>query len=90
MTGLIERIPAPIRSLWKAKIELRRGLWASILNPTRTTPRRAVIFDEALNSGNAPKEAKWGSAEHVAATVEQDRIDEAAKADNGPTNPPRS
>jgi hypothetical protein len=92
MTGLIERIPAPIRSLWKAETELRRGLWASILNRKEPNPHYAAArryFDEALSSGKASKQAKWGSAEHVAATVEQDEIDEATKKNDGPTNTPR-
>lgn len=94
MTGLVDRVPAPIRSLWNAEVELRRGLWASVLhrgepNPHYREARRH--FDEALSSRRpATKESgKWGSAEHVAATVEQDEIDEATKKTSDPDNAPR-
>lgn len=89
MTSLLERIPAPIRSLWKAEVELRRALWGSILqrgqpNPHYEEARR--YFNEALQrEGQPTPQAEWGSADHVAATVEQDRIDEATK--KGPRPP---
>lgn len=94
MPDIFERIPAPIRSLWKAEVELRRGLWASVLrrdqpNPHYEEARR--YFDEAVGRGNSPTktEAKWGSAEHVADTVEQDRVDEAAKKRDDPSGASR-
>jgi hypothetical protein len=96
MTDLFDRIPAPIRSLWKAEVELRRGLWASILqrdqpNPHYDEARRH--FNEALAPGekrvDADEPPKWGSADHVAATVEQDRIDEATKKPHDPGEAPR-
>lgn len=79
MLNLWDRIPAPIQSLWKAEIELRRGLWASILRRGQTNPHYQEarrLFDEALETrASTPKPAEWGSAEHVADTVEQDRTD---------------
>lgn len=89
MNDLLERIPAPIRSLWNAEVELRRGLWASLLKRGEPNPHYAEArryFDEALNSRNRvpDEQGKWGSAEHVAATVEQDEVDKATarKAEN--------
>ena len=92
MTDLFDRIPAPIRSLWNAEIELRRGLWASVLKRGEPNPHYGEArrhFDEALKSRNrvADDQGKWGSADHVAATVEQDRIDEAAKKPHDPNGP---
>lgn len=94
MTGLIDRLPAPIRSLWNAEVELRRGLWASVLNRGEPNPHYGEArrhLDEAISSRRTATEetAKWGSAEHVAATVEQDEIDEATKKPSDPGNAPR-
>jgi len=97
MTNLLDSIPAPLRSLWKAEIELRRGLWASVLkrsepNPHYSEARR--FFREALQARQATPEdedrGKWGSAQHVAATVEQDRIDEATERVSDDGRAPRA
>ena len=94
MANLLDRVPAPIRSLWNAEIELRRGIWASVLHRGEPNPHYGEArrhFNEALQTQPpVPEEkGKWGSAEHVAATVEQDRIDEAAKKESEPGQVPR-
>jgi hypothetical protein len=94
MADLLDRLPAPIRSLWNAEVELRRGLWASLLKRGEPNPHYGEArrhFNEAINSRRpvAEETGKWGSAEHVAATVEQDRIDEATKKPADPANAPR-
>lgn len=94
MTSLLDRVPASIRSLWNAEVELRRGLWASVLSRGEPNPH----YDEARRHWNkaistrrpvSEKSGEWGSAEHVAATVEQDEIDEATKKPSDPDNAPR-
>lgn len=94
MSNLLDRIPAPIRSLWHAEIELRRGIWASVLRRGEQNSHYGEArrhFNEALQTQpHVPEEkGKWGNADHVAATVEQDRIDEAAKRDSDPGQAPR-
>jgi hypothetical protein len=84
MANLLDRIPAPIRSLWNAEIEFRRGIWASVLHRGEPNPHYGEArrhFNEALQTHPHVPEDKgtWESAEHVAATVEQDRIDESGK-----------
>lgn len=81
MTNLLEKIPAPIRSLWKAEVELRRGLWASILDRGQPNPhyeRARRHLDEALQSERNPVEkTHWGSADDVPITGEHDLTDDA-------------
>jgi hypothetical protein len=96
MTDFFAKIPAPIRSLWHAEAELRRGLWASILKRDQPNPHYHEArrhFNEALAPAREPvpdaEKGKWGSADHVAATVEQDRIDEASKKPHDPSDAPR-
>lgn len=94
MTGLLDRLPAPLRSLWNAEVELRRGLWASVLNRGEPNPHYGEArrhMNEAISSRRPVSEeaGKWGSAEHVTATVEQDKIDEATKKPFDPDNASR-
>jgi hypothetical protein len=93
MSDLIDRIPAPIRSLWNAEVELRRGIWASILKRDQPNPHYAEArrhFDEAVNNINPPtKQAKWGSEAHTADTVEQRRKEADMDRRNDQTDTPR-
>lgn len=90
MNDLLDRIPAPIRSLWNAEIELRRGIWASILKRDQPNPHYAEArrhFDEAISKTSPPtKQAEWGSSEHIADTLEQRRTDAEIEKDKGSTS----
>ena len=93
MNDLFARIPAPIRSLWNAEIELRRGIWASILKRDQPNPHYAEArrhFDEAISKTSPPaKQAEWGSSEHVADTVQQRREEAEMSKEKGSTNTQR-
>lgn len=93
MADLLDRIPAPVRSLWKAEIALRRGLWASVLHRNEANPH----YEEARQHWNdaikgtpdvSNKSGEWGGRDHVAATVDQDRVEKQADKQSGGNSAP--